>query len=74
MTTYEVTFNERTAIGKNLLAFFEENKKYVKVKDPTKMTKEEFYAKIERSAEQARQGRVRRIKYEDIDKFLGIEQ
>ena len=30
MTTYEITFNEKTDAGKNILAFLDENKKYVK--------------------------------------------
>ena len=68
MTTYEVTFNEKTAFGKNFLAFLVANKKYVKVKNPTEMTEEEFDAMIEESREQYRQGKYKTI--DDVDKFL----
>ena len=73
MTTYEITFNEKTAVGKNILAFLEQNKKHVKVNDPTKMTKEEFDAKLERATKQAELGLVTRIAREDLKKFLGLE-
>ena len=68
MTTYEITFNEKTDAGKNILAFLDENKKYVKVKNPAKMTKEEFNAMLEESREQYRQGKYKTI--DDIDDFL----
>ena len=68
MTTYEITFNEKTAVGKNILAFLDENKKYVKVKNSTKMTKEEFNVMLEESREQYRQGKYKTI--DDIDDFL----
>jgi len=48
MTTYEITFNEHSDFGKNLIMFLEENKKYVTVNDNTKMTKEEFDTKCTR--------------------------
>ena len=39
--------------------------------DPTLMTKEEFFAKVDKSLEQARQGRVHRIdSKEELDQFL----
>ena len=42
-----------------------------KKNDPTKMTKEEFFAKVDKSLEQARQGRVHRIdSKEELDQFL----
>jgi len=44
-----------------------------KIKDPTKMTKKEFYAKINRSLAQAARGEVKRLKHEDISRFLGLE-
>ena len=73
MTTYEITFNERSAFGKNLLTFLEQNKKYVKVNDPTEMTKEEFEAKLARATAQADRGECKRIAREDIPKLLGLE-
>ena len=56
MTTYEITFNEKTTFGKNLIAFFLENKKRVKLKDPTLLTEEEFDAKIQEAREQFARG------------------
>jgi hypothetical protein len=41
--------------------------------DPTKMTQEEYYAKIDRALEQSRRGEVFDLKPEDISKFLGLE-
>ena len=39
--------------------------------DPTLMTKEEFFAKVDKSLEQARQGRVHRIESkEELGQFL----
>lgn len=73
MQTYEITFNERTKVGKTLLAFLEENKKQIKVKDPTKMTKEEYMQMLQESTEQAERGEVFELKREDIKKFLGLE-
>ena len=73
MTTYEITFNEKTTVGKNILAFLEQNKKYVKVNDPTKMTKEEFAAELAMARQQYERGECKELKYEDIDKFLGLE-
>ena len=69
MTTYEITFNEKTDAGKNILAFLDENKKYVKVKNPAKMTEEEFDAMLEESREQYRQGKFTRVSPEEFDKF-----
>ena len=71
MTTYEITFNEKTEKGQSILNFLRENK--VKIKDPTKMTEEEFYDKIDRAREQCMAGRAKRLKHKDIDKFLGLE-
>ena len=45
MTTYEITFNDLSPKGKSILNFLKENK--VKIKSPTKMTKEEFETKIQ---------------------------
>ena len=73
MITYEITFNERSTAGKNILAFLEQNKKYIKVNDPTKMTKEEFDAKCARGRAEYERGECKRLKHEDIDKFLGLE-
>jgi hypothetical protein len=73
MTTYEITFNEKTKVGKDVLAFLEQNKKYVKLKDPTEMTKEEFYAKIQRGREQFERGECTRVAKKDLKKFLGLE-
>lgn len=73
MQTYEITFNERTKVGKTLLAFLEENKKQIKVKDPTKMTKEEYMQMLQESTEQAERGEVFELRREDIKKFLGLE-
>ncbi|MCL2039567.1 MAG: hypothetical protein FWG85_03960 [Bacteroidetes bacterium] len=43
----------------------------MKVKDPTKMTKKEFYAKLEEATAQYDRGEYTRLKSaEDIDKFL----
>ena len=70
MTTYEITFNEKTKTGKNFLAFLEENKKYLKVNNPAKMTKEEFEAMIDESLAQYERGEYKELKYEDIDKFI----
>ena len=61
MTTYEITFNEKTDAGKNILAFFNENKKYVKVKTPDKMTEEEFDADIKLAREQYERGEYRTV-------------
>ena len=39
--------------------------------DPTLMTKDEFFAKVDKSLEQARQGRVHRIESkEELGQFL----
>ena len=73
MTTYEITFNEKTKTGKNFLTFLEENKKYVKVNNPAKMTKEEFYAKILIAYQQCKQGKSIRVEPKDFEKFLGLE-
>jgi len=73
MTTYEITFNEHTDFGKNLLAFFEKNKKYVKVNDNTKMTKEELETRIKRAEERYKQGKSIRLERKDFKKFLGLE-
>lgn len=42
-----------------------------KAADPTKMTREEFFARVDKSLEQARQGRVHRIESkEELSQFL----
>jgi hypothetical protein len=68
MTTCEITFNEKTKIGKNFLVFLQENKKHFKLKYPTKMTKEEFNAMLEEAREQYARGEYGII--DDVDKFL----
>jgi predicted RNase H-like nuclease (RuvC/YqgF family) len=74
MTTYEITFNERTKIGKDILAFLEQNKKYVKLKDPTKMTKEEYEAKIARGIAQYERGECTVYNNrEEFEKLLGVK-
>ena len=71
MTTYEITFNERSKVGKNLLAFLEDNKKYVKFNDPTKMTKKEFYARIKEAEEQYERGEYHKmLPGEDLFDYL----
>ena len=69
MTTYEITFNEKTDAGKNILAFLDENKKYVKVNAPTKMTEEEFEAKIQKAEEQYERGEFTRVLPGEFDEF-----
>jgi len=70
MTTYEITFNERSTVGKNILAFLEQNKKYVKINDTYKMTKEEFDAKCAEAREQCMRGECTRVAPGDNLKFL----
>ena len=70
MTTYEVTFNEKSKVGKDLLSFFEQNKKQIKVNDPTLMTKEEFEAEIEESYQEYLRGEYTEVEYDEIDKFI----
>ena len=70
MATYEVTFNEKTDFGKNLLTFLTENKKYVKVKDHTKMTKEEFFAKLDKAKKQCERGEYTVYNKESFREFL----
>ena len=71
MTTYEITFNERSTVGKNILAFLEQNKKYVKINTPTKMTKEEFDAKCNEAREQWKRGECFTFHTnEDVDAFF----
>ena len=71
MDTFEIKINEKSAKGKYILNFLKENK--VKVKDPTKMTKKEYYAKLERSRAQYDRGESFELKPENIKKFLGLE-
>jgi hypothetical protein len=84
MTTLTIEINDKDIAGKHFLGLIKtlpfvsikENKKAAKkekVKDPTKMTKEEFYAKLERAEAQAARGEVTRVKAEDISKYLGLE-
>lgn len=40
--------------------------------DDTLMTEEEFYAKIDLSIKQAEEGKVTRVKKEDLKAFLGL--
>ena len=69
MTTYEITFNERSKVGKYLLAFLSENKKYIKLNNPAKMTEEEFEAKIQKSKEQYLRGEYTEVLPGEFDKF-----
>jgi uncharacterized protein with ATP-grasp and redox domains len=73
METLEITFNKNSVAGKNLLVFLEQNKKYIKVKDPYKMTKEEFEEKCNEAREQFERGECKTLKPENIKKFLGLE-
>ena len=73
MTTYEITFNERSKIGKSFLGFIQENKKYFKIKDPTEMTREEFFAKLDKAKKQCERGECTRVAKEELKKFLGLE-
>ena len=48
MTTYQITFNEKTDFGKNLLVLFQDNKKQIKIKEEEKIIiKERVKEKIE---------------------------
>ena len=73
MTTYEITFNENTAVGKNILAFLEENKKYIKINGPAKMTKEEFYAEIDEAIAQYERGEYTVYNSEEFRKKYGLD-
>jgi hypothetical protein len=73
MRTYEITFNERSKVGKYLLAFLEENKKYVKLNDPTEMTEAEFDAKLQRAREQYARGEYTVFNSEDFKKKYGLD-
>jgi len=70
MTTYEITFNEKTAVGKDLLMFLEQNKKYVKVNAFANMSEEEFDAKIQRAREQYARGEYTRVLPGELNNFL----
>jgi len=72
MDTFEIKINEKSAKGKYILNFLKENK--VKVKDPTKMTKKEYYKMLDESKAQAERGEVFELKPENFKKFLGLEQ
>ena len=73
MTTYEITFNERTAFGKNLIAFLLENKKLVKINNSSKMTEAEFETKIQIAEEQYARGEYTIYNNrEEFDKSLGV--
>ena len=73
MRTYEITFNERSKVGKYLLAFLEENKKYVKLHNPAKMTEAEFDAKLQRAREQYARGECTVYNNrEEFEKILGV--
>lgn len=41
--------------------------------DDSLMTEEEFYAKIDRSIQQAKEGKTKTLKKEDLKKFLGLD-
>ena len=73
MTTCEITFNEKSKVGKDLLAYLEENKKYVKLHNPAKMTEEEFDAMLEEAREQYRQGKFTVYNSEDFKKKYGLD-
>ncbi len=47
--------------------------KLTPIKDDTLMTEEEFYAKIDRSIQQAKEGKTKILRKEDIKEFLGLE-
>jgi len=48
-------------------------KPVAKPKDPTKMTKEEFFAMVDRAKAQCDRGEYTEVKREDLKKFLGLE-
>ena len=82
MITYQITFNEKTEFGKNLIELFQNNKRQIKVKeekvtktkkDPTLLTEEDFYAMIDESLAQYERGEYFELKPEDQKKFLGLE-
>jgi hypothetical protein len=84
MATYTITINEKTAEGKKFVDFMKAlsfvsvakpSKKAIekKEKDPTEMTKAEFYAKLERSRAQFERGEYIEVKPENFKKFLGLE-
>ena len=73
MATYEITLNNKTKKGKEVFLFLQQHNVPIKPKDPTKMTEEEFYAKIQRAEEQYERGEVFELNPEDQRKFLGLE-
>jgi hypothetical protein len=71
MQTYEITFNENTDIGREIFAFLRQYKNYVKLKEPTKLSKEEFDAKILRAREQYARGEYTEVgPDDDIVKYI----
>ena len=73
MTTFEITFNEKSTIGKYLLLFLEQNKKTIKVKDPTKLSKEEFLANIDEALEQYNRGEYSHFNAEEFKNKYGLK-
>ena len=73
MVTYEITFNEKSVVGKYLLYFLKQNKKSVKVKDNSLMSKDEYFAMIDEGIAQYERGECFELKPEDQRKFLGLE-
>ena len=70
MQTYEIKLNEKTKIGKEIFLFLQQHNVAMKLKEKekTKMTEEEFDAKLQRAREQYARGEYGTI--EDVDKFL----
>ena len=73
MTTYEITFDEKTKAGKGLLTYLEQNKDHLIINDPTEMTKEEFEAKCAIAVAQYERGECTRYNREEFRKFCGLE-
>ena len=73
MTTYQITFNEKSTFGKNLLALFEQNKKLVKLEDPLMMSKEEFEAICNKGREEFERGECREYNSDEFKKRFGLD-
>ena len=69
MQTYEIKLNEKTKIGKEIFLFLQQHNVAMKLKEKekTKMTEEEFDAKLQRAREQHKRGEG--IVVTDFNKF-----
>ena len=71
METYEITLNENTKIGKEIFMFLQQHNVPIKLKEKTKMSKEEFDAMIEESRAQYARGEYHTmLPSESLDDFL----